>query len=285
MAGLPRSRGDLCRNASRRIEGYDRAARLRKLSWRAPDRGRIRENWQRRSVSDRARNVRASTVLPMPNYRILLFASLRERAKRSEIEVEIDTPVTVAQLLEDLGRREPTLAPLLPGCRVAVNQEFVENDETIPLGAEIALIPPVSGGHDGRVHLGHDPLRLADAIAAVEHRGAGAVATFTGNVRAQSRGQEIEHLEYEAYSPMALRVMATIVARIEDEIPGARVAIRHRLGRLEVGEAAVVIAASAPHRAEAFAACREAIEALKRDVPIWKKEVSTTGASWVGQGP
>ena len=221
----------------------------------------------------------------MANYRILLFASLREKAKRGEIDVEIAAPVTVAQLLEDLGLKHPTLAPLLQLCRVAVNQEFVEAEETIPPGAEIALIPPVSGGHDGRVHLGHDPLRLHDAIAAVEHRGAGAVATFTGNVRAQSRGQEIEHLEYEAYGPMALRVMAAIVERIEQTIPGARVAIRHRLGRLEVGEAAVVIAASAPHRAEAFAACREAIESLKRDVPIWKKEVSVTGTSWVGQGP
>jgi molybdopterin converting factor subunit 1 len=221
----------------------------------------------------------------MAKYRIFLFASLRERAKSDRLEVEIAEHSSVAQLLEDLGRAHPTLAPLLAGCRVAVDEEFVEADHTIPPGAEIALIPPVSGGHDGRVRLGHDPLSLADVVASVEHRGAGGVATFTGNVRAQSRGQEIEHLEYEAYEPMALKVMREICARIESEIPGARVAIAHRLGRLEVGEAAVVIAASAPHRAEAFAACREAIEALKRDVPIWKKEVSTDGASWIGQGP
>jgi molybdopterin synthase catalytic subunit len=221
----------------------------------------------------------------MAKYRILLFASLRERAKREEIELEIAAPLTVARLLEDLGRAHPTLAPLLPGCRVAVDQEFASSHDTIPQDAEIALIPPVSGGHDGRVHLGHEPLSLRDAVASVEHRGAGAVATFTGNVREHSRGQSIDHLEYEAYGPMALRVMRAIAAAIEARIPGARVAIRHRLGRLEVGEAAVVIAASAPHRAEAFEACREAIEALKRDVPIWKKEVSVTGTSWVGQGP
>jgi molybdopterin synthase catalytic subunit len=221
----------------------------------------------------------------MPKYRVLLFASLRERARSDELEVEIATPVTVAQLLEDLGRAHPTLAPLLPGCRVAVDQEFVGSADAIPPGAEIALIPPVSGGHDGRVRLGHDPLTLPDVVAAVEHRGAGAVATFTGNVRRLSRGQEIEHLEYEAYGPMALRVMREIVGAIEAASPGVRVAIHHRLGRLEVGEAAVVIAASAPHRAEAFAACRDAIEALKRDVPIWKKEVSVGGATWVGQGP
>jgi molybdopterin synthase catalytic subunit len=104
-------------------------------------------------------------------------------------------------------------------------------------------------------------------------------------VRRHSRGKTIEHLEYEAYAPMAVRVMDEIRARIETELPGTRVAIHHRIGRLAVGEPAVVIAASAPHRAEAFAACREAIEALKRDVPIWKREVADDGAVWIGQGP
>jgi molybdopterin synthase catalytic subunit len=251
------------------------------LSGLAPERREIRENWQRGGVCDRM----GPSVLSMAKYRVLLFASLRERAKTDAIDVEISEHTTVAQLLEDLGRTHPTLAPLLPGCRVALDQEFVALTDTIPEAAEIALIPPVSGGHDGRVRLGHDPLRLCDVVAAVEHRGAGAVATFTGNVRALSRGQEIAHLEYEAYGPMALRVMAEIVEKVEATIPGARVAIHHRLGHLEVGEAAVVIAASAPHRAEAFGACREAIEALKRDVPIWKKEVSIAGATWIGQGP
>src|SRR5690606_31877317 len=120
---------------------------------------------------------------------------------------------------------------------------------------------------------------------AVEHADAGGIATFTGNVRRHSRGTTVEHLEYEAYEPMALRVLEQICARIEREIEGSRVAIHHRIGHLVVGETAVVIAASAPHRAEAFAACREAIEALKRDVPIWKREVADDGAVWIGQGP
>jgi molybdopterin synthase catalytic subunit len=129
------------------------------------------------------------------------------------------------------------------------------------------------------------PLELAPVVDAVEHRGAGGVVTFVGNVRENSHGKTIEHLEYEAYGPMAVRVMADIAAKIEADIEGTRVAIHHRVGRLEIGEAAVVIAASAPHRAEAFAACRDAIEALKRDVPIWKKEIDTDGASWIGRGP
>ena len=119
----------------------------------------------------------------------------------------------------------------------------------------------------------------------MSHAGAGGIATFIGNVRGTSRGKTIVHLDYEAYDGMAVRAMTDIADRIAAEIEGARVAIHHRLGRLVVGETAVVIAASAPHRAEAFAACRAAIEALKTDVPIWKREVSDDGSEWIGQGP
>jgi molybdopterin synthase catalytic subunit len=145
----------------------------------------------------------------------------------------------------------------------------------------------VSGGHDGhpRIKLTATALSLADVVAAVEHAGAGGIATFTGNVRRHSRGETIERLEYEAYPKMAMAVMTRIADAIEAEVEGSRVAIHHRVGVLGIGETAVVIAASAPHRAEAFAACREAIERLKDDVPIWKKEVAESGATWIGQGP
>jgi len=124
----------------------------------------------------------------------------------------------------------------------------------------VAVIPPVSGGHDEvlRVEVLDQPLSLDAVVDAVAHAGAGGIATFTGNVRVRSRGKTVLYLEYEAYAPMALRVMDGIRGRIEGEIAGARVAIHHRVGRLVIGETAVVIAASAPHRAEAFAACREA---------------------------
>jgi len=111
------------------------------------------------------------------------------------------------------------------------------------------------------------------------------VATFTGVVRSHSRGKRIVRLEYEAYRPMAERKLAEIAQRIAAEIPGTRLAIVHRLGALAVGEAAVVIAASAPHRAAAFDACRAAIERLKTDVPIWKKEIADDGEEWIGSGP
>jgi molybdopterin synthase catalytic subunit len=130
-----------------------------------------------------------------------------------------------------------------------------------------------------------EPLRLDDVIAEVATDATGGVVTFTGTVRSESRGKRIVRLEYSAYEPMAEKKLDEIVRAIEAEIPGARVAVRHRLGTLVVGEAAVVIAAAAAHRAEAFAACREVIERLKKDVPIWKKEIADDGEEWIGLGP
>lgn len=223
----------------------------------------------------------------MPTIDVLLFAGLREIARAEQVSVEIDPDATAGDLLTALGRRYPALVPRLGPCRVAVDQAFVSAEHPLAGAHEVAVIPPVSGGHQGppRIAVREAPLSLAAVVEAVEHPEAGGIATFTGNVRRHSRGQTVEHLEYEAYVPMAERVMDQIRARIEQEIEGSRVAIHHRIGHLGIGETAVVIAASAPHRAEAFAACREAIEALKRDVPIWKREVGEDGAVWLGQGP
>jgi len=118
--------------------------------------------------------------------------------------------------------------------------------------------------------------------AAVAYPGAGALCVFHGVVRDHSRGRRVTHLEYEAYPPMAEKVLTQIGEEIAGRWPGARVAIVHRTGRLEVGETSVVIAVSSPHRAEAFEACRYAIEALKTRVPIWKKEFAEDGEYWVG---
>jgi MoaE-MoaD fusion protein len=160
----------------------------------------------------------------------------------------------------------------------------VDASDRVGRPSEIALVPPVSGGHDGRYVVTERPLVLATVVAAVTHPGAGGIATFIGNVRGESRGKPIDHLDYEAYVPMAEASRAAIAGAIEARIQGSRVAIHHRIGRLAIGESAVIIAASAPHRAEAFEACRDAIEALKRDVPIWKREHATDGTSWFGRG-
>lgn len=218
-------------------------------------------------------------------FRVLLFAGLREAARSEFLEVSLPDDATVQDLLDRLAGDHPSLAGMLTQCRVAVDEEFVDADHALAGAREIAVIPPVSGGSGDRYAVLDTPLVLGEVVARVEHEGAGGLVTFTGNVRRHSRGHTVDRLEYEAYVPMARKVMAEIGARIEADIEGARVAIHHRIGVLAVGETAVVIAASAPHRAEAFDACRRAIEALKQDVPIWKREVSTDGAEWLGQGP
>lgn len=232
------------------------------------------------------------------DHTVLLFAGIKQRMGTDQLVVSLAPDATVAQLVAALCAQHPEIAGTLRAARVAVDQAFADPDTPIRPGAEIAVIPPVSGGHDGiptgdgptevsqgRARLTSAPLELAAVVAAVEHRGAGGLTTFIGNVREHSRGKTVRFLEYEAYPPMAVGVMHDIAAAIEAELPGTRVAIHHRVGHLEIGEAAVIIAASAPHRDEAFRACRAAIERLKQDVPIWKKEVDTNGEAWIGQGP
>jgi molybdopterin synthase catalytic subunit len=221
---------------------------------------------------------------------VLLFAGLRQRLGAAQIEVEVPEPATVGDLRQQIRAAYPQVGDALEHCRVAVDHEFVSEAHSISVGQEVALIPPVSGGasvdHAGqRSRLRDSALSLAEVIAAVEHRGAGGITTFTGNVREHSRGKTVRWLEYEAYPAMAVAKMDEIALAVEAEIEGARVALQHRVGRLEIGEAAVVIAASAPHRDEAFRACRAVIERLKQDVPIWKKEIDSAGGEWIGQGP
>ena len=122
---------------------------------------------------------------------------------------------------------------------------------------------------------------MGEVVRRVSGRDAGGIVTFIGAVRDASRGKQIRHLEYEAYPGMAEREMQKIADEAAAQWPGARVAVAHRTGHLEIGELAVVVAAAAPHRAEAFAAARYTIDTLKERVPIWKKEVATDGESWV----
>ena len=132
------------------------------------------------------------------------------------------------------------------------------------------------------VLLSAEPLSLDRVIAAVSHPGAGAVVTFVGAVRDTNAGHAVTRLEYEAYASLATAEMGRILAELAAELPGVRVAVHHRTGSLDVGDAAVVCAASAPHRAEAFDACRRVIDRVKARVPIWKREHGPDGPYWVG---
>lgn len=215
--------------------------------------------------------------------RILYFAVAREKAGLDSEVVRFDG-VRVDDLLVELVRLRPALSAVVRRLRVAVNQAFASPDTPLADGDEVALIPPVSGGA-GVFRVTDEPLSLDEVVRAVATEEHGGVVTFTGVVRARSRGKQIVRLEYQAYRPMAERKMAEIAAGIATEIPGVRVAIVHRVGVLGVGEAAVVIAASAAHRAQAFDACRAAIDRLKESVPIWKKEISEDGEEWIGLNP
>lgn len=229
-----------------------------------------------------------------PTWTVLAFAGVAQSLGCRELEIPKQPATDAATLkrliLERYDRAE--LSDILNSCRVAVDHSMVREDEIISMdAAEIALIPPVSGGMNLPVHRGERsvlskaPLSSNQVIAAVSHENAGGLNVFIGNVRKNSRGLTVTHLEYEAYPDMAIKAMDAICKSIESEIEGASVCVHHRYGRLDIGEAAVIIAASAPHRAPAFDACRRAIERLKQEVPIWKKEFDEDGGTWIGQGP
>jgi molybdopterin converting factor subunit 1 len=213
---------------------------------------------------------------------VLYFAGAREAAGLGRETLELE-PGTVADLRRALAARHPSLARILPRCRLAVNQERAFDAEPVPDGAEVAVIPPVSGGAP-RCRVVDRPLVLDEAVAAVRASDRGAVVTFEGDVRGETQGRAVVRLEYEAYLPMAERTLERLAEELEVE-HGASVAIVHRVGHLAPGEAAVVIACAARHRTPAFRACEAAIERLKHDVPIWKREVFADGGVWVGLGP
>jgi MoaE-MoaD fusion protein len=217
---------------------------------------------------------------------VLYFAVFRERIGRDEDTLEVAQGATVRDAIDVLAAKHPAIGALRGKFRCAVNQDFIDDDHVLADRDELALIPPVAGGTGSHhVQLLPTPLSLDRCIAAVSGPGMGGIVTFTGMVRRHSRGIVVDHLEYEAYGPMAVREMTRLCDEIEAEIAGTKLAVEHRVGRLEIGDIAVVIAAAAPHRAEAFTACRAMIDRLKDRVPIWKKEIGEDGAEWVGLGP
>jgi molybdopterin synthase catalytic subunit len=211
-----------------------------------------------------------------------LFARLREQAGTTTEELDL-AGASVAEVYSALRHLHPALEGNLDLIRPARNESFAQWTEAVEDGDEVAFIPPVSGGSEGGVliEITAEPLDARRLEAAVAHAGAGAICSFTGIVREHSRGEGVTHLEYEAYAGMAEKQMRVIADEIAERWPEARVAMAHRTGVLEIGEASVVVAASCPHRAEAFDACRWGIDRLKESVPVWKKEFTRSGAVWI----
>ncbi len=205
-----------------------------------------------------------------------LFAGLREQAGTGERELDLPTGARLADVWASLGLGEEP-----EGLLYAVNKDYAAGDRLLSEGDEVALIPPVSGG---AFRLTPDPIDVDAVIAEVADERAGAIATFMGTTRIESRGRTVVHLEYEAYEGMAEKVMAEIAEALATRYELCKVAMAHRIGRVGIGETSVAIAVSAPHREHALAACKEAIDTLKVDVPLWKKEVYEGGEEWIGRG-
>lgn len=215
--------------------------------------------------------------------KVLFFGSLRDLAGFSEDTLDLASlpkPVSLASVFEYYAKRFPKLNDLRPSIVMARNQQFSSADTLIHANDEIALLPPVSGG-SALFSLTRDLIDSAALARQIATASDGAVVTFEGIVRDNTKGRRTLYLEYEGYEAMAIQIMEKLGAEIVVAHAIGRIGMIHRLGRLEIGEASVVIVAAAPHRRPAFEAALEAIDRLKRTVPIWKKEYFEDGAVWV----
>ena len=221
--------------------------------------------------------------------RVLFFGVLKDIVGRSEESLEIEPNSTLGSVFTSYGDRYATLKDKHSSILFARNREFSGSDTVLQDNDEIAFLPPVSGGST-ESKLNRDGNIFALTRAVIDSRALsrnlqrpedGAVVTFEGVVRNNTKGRATSHLEYECYEEMAVRQMTRIGTEIAAQFALGRVGMVHRLGRLEIGEASVVVVATAPHRKPAFEAALEAINRLKREVPIWKKEFFADGAVWV----
>jgi MoaE-MoaD fusion protein len=223
---------------------------------------------------------------------VLFFGLLKDIAGCSSDMVELPDGARLQDLFDLYATRFPRLRELAPSIVLARNQTFESPDAVLADGDEVALLPPVSGGSDRYTHTIQDDAGHFFALTrqridteAVKRQilqpHDGALCDFEGVVRNNTKGRQTLYLDYEGYEPMALAEMARIGREIAASHQVSRVAIVHRLGRLEIGEASVVVAVSSPHRRPSFDAALEGINRLKKTVPIWKKEYFVDGEVWV----
>ena len=221
--------------------------------------------------------------------RLLAFASAGDALGTGEMEVELPAGSRVEDLRARLDREHPKLSSLWPRLAVAVDGRLAAPGQALADGCEVALLPPVSGGSGSRAALADlvdAPIDVAAVTAAVSGPGRGAVVLFLGTVRDHHAGRLVEKLTYSAYRAMARERLERIAADLEAAHPDLRAAIVHRLGEVPVGEASVAIAVASPHRAAAYEASRTALERLKAEVPIWKREHYAGGdAAWREEEP
>lgn len=225
---------------------------------------------------------------------VLLFALFREQAGQARLELDLPVGSTVADVKALLEQQYPLQ---LSGGLAAINERLAQPNDPLREGDELAFLPPVSGGSFASIPTGsvqgQDSFGLTHEVLAVQPwvdwasgDPYGAVISFLGTTRSPNKGLAVTHLEYEAYPAMAEKVLQQIIAEMRKRWVLGRVALWHRLGRVMPGEGSILIVVSAPHRPEAFEACRYAIERVKQILPVWKKEFLPDGSHWVeGHAP
>lgn len=217
------------------------------------------------------------------NIRIRYFAAFREALGRREEVLQLPETARIADIRTLLLERQPELQPILERSLCALNRTYAQSETLLHDGDELVFIPPTAGGSEQQtfIQLTSEPLDRAELVAKVSHPGVGGIVVFEGVVRDNARGKRVRYLEYEMYAEMAEQQIRVIIEEARQRWGVERVAVAHRSGRLEIGEASVIIVVASPHRAEAFDACRYIIDTLKARVTIWKKEVAEDGAEWV----
>ena len=224
--------------------------------------------------------------------RVLFFGVLREMVGQSAEALHLSEPATLNDVLQHYQTSIPGFQTLRRSLAMSINQEYAGPQATLHAGDEVALLPPVSGGSAGSaihssgcVQIVHEKIDTATVVENLKCQAQGAIVTFEGVVRDNSRGRRTVFLDYQAYEEMAIKEMNRLVEAALAQFPIQHVNVVHRIGRLYVGEISVLIAVGSAHRAAAFEACRWLIDSLKRTVPIWKKEHFEDGAVWADGEP
>lgn len=212
--------------------------------------------------------------------KVKLFAMLKE-SLGDEVELQVPEPATVSGLMQRFVEEYPQFKAAASSLSVAVDHTYTPGDHPIAEGQEVAIIPPVSGGSSAFHEIVEAPIDLKAVVARVASPKAGGIATFLGVVRDNALGRKVLYLLYEGYPAMAIKEMERVESAVRERWEIESIAITHRVGRLEIGEASVAIAVSSAHRKEAIEACHFAIDRLKETVPVWKKEFWEGGEVWI----
>ena len=210
--------------------------------------------------------------------KIQLFAAFADFAGTRELQWDIQTGESCASIWKQVRAKFPRLEKI--PALFAIQDEYVPAETELKDGDVLLVFPPVAGGSASYVY--REPLSVERALDSIRDENGGGEAVFIGRVRRWNEGKKIRHLFYECHASMVDQEIARIETEMQTRWPLRKIHFEHRVGKLEIGDIAVIVAVSAEHRSEAMEACRYGIDQLKHRVPIWKKEVSEDGEEWIG---